>query len=74
MVSNGPRNIESASAAYYAIVDHCGASRVRDSHDRRAISQLTSLGRQGAFIGSEDAVGGIGILGGGLNPTDSDND
>jgi len=74
VVSNGPRNIESASAAYYAIVDHCGASRVRDSHDRRAISQLTSLGRQGAFIGSEDAVGGIGILGGGLNPTDSDND
>ena len=74
VVSSGPRNIESASAAYYTIVDHCGCSRVRDIHDTRAINQLTSLGRQGAFIGSEDEVGGIGMIGGGLNPTDTDND
>lgn len=69
-----PMNLESAAAAYAAVVEHVGASRVRDSHDRRYIEQLTSLGTKGDFIANEDNVGGIGTVTGGSRPTDSDND
>ncbi len=69
-----PMNVESAADAYQTIVDHVGASRVRDSHDKRIIEQLTSLGTQGSFIASEDDLGGIGTVANGPHPTDSDND
>ena len=69
-----PVHLESAAEAYAAIVEHVGASRVRDVHDRRYIEQLTSLGTKGEFIANEDNVGGIGTVAGGTRPTDSDND
>ena len=69
-----PMNVEPAQKAYQTIVDHVGASRVRDSHDRRIIEQLTSLGTKGSFIANEDELGGIGTVANGPRPTDSDND
>lgn len=69
-----PMNVETAEKAYYTIVDHVGASRVRDSHDKRILEQLTSLGTKGSFIANEDNVGGIGTVANGPKPTDSDND
>ena len=69
-----PMNLEKAEAAYYNIVEQVGASRVRDIHDKRIIEQLTSLGKQGAFIASEDDVKGIGSVAGGVRPKDTDND
>lgn len=71
---DAPMNLESAEDAYYAIVEHAGASRVRDSHDRRIIEQLSSLGTKGAFIANEDEVGGIGTVAGGDAPVDTDGD
>lgn len=69
-----PMNVESAANAYQTIVDHVGASRVRDSHDKRIIEQLTSLGTKGSFIANEDDLGGIGTVANGPHPTDTDND
>ena len=69
-----PMNVESAEQAYYTIVDHVGASRVRDSHDKRILEQLTSLGKKGNFIANEDNVGGIGTIANGPKPLDTDND
>lgn len=71
---NGPMNLQTAEEAYYEIVDHVGASRVRDIHDRRLISQLTSLGTKGAFIANEEDVGGIGKVAGGTPVEDNDRD
>ncbi len=70
----GPINLETAEQAYYSVVEHVGASRVRDVHDLRIIDQLTSLGKKGSFIASEDEVGGIGTVAGGSKPADADND
>lgn len=69
-----PMNMVSAAEAYEGIVDHVGASRVRDSHDLRLIDHLASLGKKGAFIANEDDLGGIGTLAGGAPPTDTDKD
>ena len=69
-----PMNVQSAADAYAAIVEHVGASRVRDIHDKRYIEQLTSLGKKGAFIANEDDVNGIGNVANGPKPLDSDND
>ena len=69
-----PMNLLSAVDAYADIVEHVGASRVLDSHDRRLLDHLTSLGKRGAFITNEDDVGGIGPLTGGSAPADSDKD
>lgn len=72
--SSGPMNLETAEKAYYSVVDHVGASRVRDIHDKRIIEQLTSLGKKGSFIANEDDVGGIGTVANGPRPKDTDND
>lgn len=69
-----PMNLKTAEEAYYDIVEHVGASRVRDSHDQRIIDQLTSLGKKGAFIDDESGVGGIGTLSGGSALKDTDGD
>lgn len=69
-----PMNVETAEKAYYSIVEHVGASRIRDSHDRRILEQLTSLGTKGSFIANEDNVGGIGTLANGSTPMDTDYD
>lgn len=71
---NAPMNLETAEEAYYSVVEHVGASRVRDSHDQRIISQLTSLGKEGSFIDNENDVGGIGKLENGTPPLDTDGD
>lgn len=67
-------HLETAAQAYATVADQCGASRVRDSHDLRIIGHLTSLGTRGAFIASEDDLGGIGTLTGGAAPQDTDRD
>lgn len=69
-----PMNLEPAEDAFYAVMEHAGASRVRDSHDLRIIEQLASLGTKGAFIANEQDVGGIGTLAGADSPADSDGD
>ena len=69
-----PMNLKTAEEAYCDIVEHVGASRVRDAHDQRIIDQLTSLGKKGAFIDDESGVGGIGTLAGGSALKDSDGD
>ena len=69
-----PMNLEPAEEAFYAVMEHAGASRVRDSHDMRIIEQLASLGTKGAFIANEQDVGGIGTLAGADAPADSDGD
>lgn len=71
---SAPVSIESAKEAYEKIVSSAGASLVRDIHDIRIISQLKSLGKEGAIIDDEAAVGGIGQLNGGAKPLDTDND
>lgn len=69
-----PMNLEPAEDAFHAVMEHAGASRVRDSHDLRIIEQLASLGTKGAFIANEQDVGGIGTLSGADAPADSDGD
>lgn len=69
-----PVTIESAEAAYYTIIAHCGASLHRDVHDNRVIRQLKALGREGGFIDNENDIGGIGSLKGGKHPKDNDKD
>ena len=69
-----PMNLETAEKAYQTVADHVGASRVRDVHDKRILEQLTSLGKKGAFIASEDDVNGIGNVANGPKPKDTDND
>lgn len=69
-----PMNLEPAEDAFYAVMEHARASRVRDSHDLRIIEQLASLGTKGAFIANEQDVGGIGTLAGADAPADSDGD
>ena len=74
LTCNAPMNLETAEEAYYSVLEHAGASRMRDSHDRRIIEQLASLGTKGAIIDSEQEVGGIGTLAGGTAPVDTDGD
>lgn len=69
-----PMNLELAEDAFHAVMEHAGASRVRDSHDLRIIEQLASLGTKGAFIANEQDVGGIGTLVGADAPADYDGD
>lgn len=69
-----PMNLEPAEDAFHAVMEHAGASRVRDSHDLRIIEQLASLGTKGAFIANEQDVGGIGTLAGADALADSDGD
>lgn len=59
---------------YAHVVAHAGASLRRDSVDAFIISELTSLGVNGAQIANESQVGGVGTLTGGIAPTDTDND
>lgn len=72
--SEVPVTVQSAQDAYDSVVKGVGASLVRDSHDKRVIAQVESLGKQGAIINSESGVGGIGTLKGGSKQKDSDGD
>ena len=53
LTCNAPMNLETAEEAYHSVLEHAGASRVRDLHDRRIIGQLASLGAEGTIIDSE---------------------
>src|SRR5262249_40373858 len=57
-----PVQVLTAAEAYQRVVAEVGASRVRDSVDRRIIAQLTSLGTSGAIIHDESSVGGAGTI------------
>lgn len=76
LTCNAPMNLETAEEAYYSVLEHAGASRMRDSHDRRIIDQLASLGTKGKIIDSEqdEDVDGIGTVSGGTAPVDTDGD
>jgi hypothetical protein len=74
LTCSAPLTMETAEEAYKNVVLYAGASLVRDSHDKRLITQLTSLGKLGAFIDNEQDVGGIGSLSGGTMATDTDGD
>lgn len=69
-----PVTVETPAEAYAAVVAQAGCSRVRDEHDLRLIRQLKSLGTEGCILDNEEQVGGIGTMGGGTKPQDTDND
>ncbi|MBK9577233.1 MAG: pectate lyase [Fibrobacterota bacterium] len=68
----------SAEEAYQIIVKSVGASKpARDEVDKYIVAELTSLGKKGALIADEAALGLSGKVGGlakGTAPTDSDKD
>lgn len=70
----------SAKDAYDWIVNYVGASLpVRDEVDQYLIEELTSLGKKGTIIQSEQdtqqySLGGVGTIKSGEKPLDSDND
>jgi pectate lyase len=73
-----PRVTErSAREAYDHIVAHAGASLFRDEVDKYVIAELTSLGKKGATISDEAALGlasTLGALPSGSPALDSDQD
>lgn len=72
------RGRTSAEEAYQLIVNGVGASYpARSEVDKYIVSELTSLGKKGALISNESALGlsgGVGKIASGTKPTDSDND
>lgn len=68
----------SAAEAYQRIVRDVGASYpARDQVDQYLITELTSLGKKGALISNESALGlsgGVGTLAAGTRAKDTDND
>ena len=67
-------SLESATEAYQSVLLRAGAYLKRDQVDKRLIDQLTSLGKSGAIIHTEGAVGGQPPMRGGEADRDSDND
>jgi hypothetical protein len=63
-----------AAEAFERVAADAGASLHRDAHDLRMIEHVRSLGKQGAVIREESAVGGIGELTSAKGPADSDRD
>lgn len=68
----------SAMEAYQMIVQDVGASYpTRSEVDKALIAELTSLGKKGALISNESALGlsgGVGTLAAGTRARDTDND
>jgi lysophospholipase L1-like esterase/pectate lyase len=69
-----PVKLESAAEAFKTVLDHAGASLIRDSVDIRLLNHLKSLGTKGLIINSENEVGGQGTLQSGAAPKDKDQD
>ncbi|MFT3787076.1 MAG: hypothetical protein QM770_13070 [Tepidisphaeraceae bacterium] len=63
-----------AAEAFARVLERSGSSLYRDSHDLRMLEQVRSLGKSGAIINDEQAVGGIGELQTGEARKDSDHD
>lgn len=67
----------SAQAALNHVIQKAGASKVRDAVDNLLIQQLTSYGKLGAIINTEDdngISGNVGTVANGTVPKDSDKD
>lgn len=67
----------SAQNALNHVINHAGASIVRDAVDELLITQLTSYGTQGQIINTEDdngIPGNVGTVPNGTSPNDSDQD
>ena len=64
----------SATAALVWVLDRAGASHRRDRVDDYVVNEVRSHGTLGAFIYNEAEMGGIGSVGSGLKPADTDND
>lgn len=73
----GVNNLLSASAACKMVVDHAGASLVRDAVDKYLIDELTSYGKKGTIINTEDEngiPGNVGTVANGTPHADTDKD
>ncbi|MDD9936880.1 MAG: pectate lyase [Myxococcales bacterium] len=67
----------SALDALQHVIDHVGASIVRDEVDELLISQVLSYGTEGEILNTEDdngIAGNVGSVAGGTPPPDSDRD
>ncbi|MBN1653436.1 MAG: hypothetical protein JXA30_06635 [Deltaproteobacteria bacterium] len=67
----------SAQAALDHVIDHVGASLVRDDVDNLLINQILSYGTEGQIINTEDdngILGNVGTPANGTPPADSDGD
>jgi hypothetical protein len=67
----------SAQDAVEHIIDHVGASLVRDAVDELLISELQSFGTKGQILNTEDdnaIAGNVGTVANGSPPLDSDRD
>ncbi|MBN2698613.1 MAG: fibronectin type III domain-containing protein [Bacteroidales bacterium] len=73
----GVNNLLSAPDAVNHIIDHAGASLVRDEVDELLINQLKSFGTLGQIINTEDdngIPGAVGTVMNGPKPADTDSD
>jgi hypothetical protein len=82
-VENTPYDYPSGASALSAqdaldhVIEHVGASLVRDAVDEMLIEQLRSYGAQGQIIDTEDdngIAGNVGSIASGVAPTDTDRD
>lgn len=73
----GVDNKLSAKDALNHVLEHVGASLVRDAVDELLINQVKSYGKEGKIIATEDdngIPGGVGTVAGGTPPKDTDRD
>ncbi|KAL1700488.1 polysaccharide lyase family 1 protein [Schizophyllum commune] len=69
-----PATLMNSTEALAYVMEHAGASLVRDSVDKYILDEVASYGTKGALISDEDEVGGPGTVAGGEAPTDTDGD
>jgi pectate lyase len=74
LTSPVPVTVESAADAYATVLNKAGSSLHRLAMDNRLIGHVKSLGKQGALINDESAVGGVGTVKNGTPPPDVDRD
>jgi fibronectin type 3 domain-containing protein len=67
-----PVHTQDPEVAYNHVLDHVGASLVRDAVDKRVISDVRH--QTGVIIGNENDVGGFPVLDKGTAPIDTDRD
>ncbi len=73
----GVNNVMSAQNALQHVIDHVGASLVRDAVDEMLIRQLLSYGKEGRIVNTEDDNGipnNVGTVANGRAPLDTDKD
>ncbi|KKI93691.1 pectinesterase [Bacillus sp. SA1-12] len=67
-----PVHTQDPETAYNHVLDHAGASLVRDAVDKRVINSVKN--QTGVIIGNENDVGGFPLLESGTSPVDTDRD